>query len=153
MSKSDSNVTRVLANDGLSREKLSVFHLYENQCVSLDKIRDLHGWESWAFRIAYNDKFGGVIIQQQPGEGNRKHYHPDADENWVIMDGVWEWWIDGVGTKKVTKGDIIVRITGASFEMKTQKGRGSDSKTFEYFRLQDLLQAVAKIFAYEMSKK
>ena len=52
-----------------------------------------------------------------------------------------------------TKGDIIVRITGASFEMKTQKGRGSDSKTFEYFRLQDLLQAVAKIFAYEMSKK
>ena len=108
MSKSDSNVTRVLANDGLSREKLSVFHLYENQCVSLDRIRELHGLESWAFRIAYNDKFGGVIIQQQPGEGNRKHYHPDADENWVIMDGVWEWWIDGVGTKKVIKGDIIV---------------------------------------------
>ena len=52
-----------------------------------------------------------------------------------------------------TKGDITVRMTGASFEMKTQKGRGSDSKTFEYFRLQDLLQAVAKIFAYEMSKK
>ena len=52
-----------------------------------------------------------------------------------------------------TKGDIIVRITGASFEMKTQKGRGSDSKTFEYFRLQDLLQAVAKIFAFEISNK
>ena len=51
-----------------------------------------------------------------------------------------------------TKGDIIVRMTGASFEMKTQKGRGGESKTFEYFRLQDLLQAVAKIFAYEMSK-
>ena len=108
MTKSDSNVTRVLANDGLSSEKLSVFHLYENECVSLNKLRELHGNESWAFRIAYNNKFGGVIIQQQPGEGNRKHYHPDADENWVIMDGTWEWWIEGTGTKKVKKGDIIV---------------------------------------------
>ena len=108
MPKSDSNVTRVLANDGLSSEKLSVFHLYENECVSLNKLRELHGNESWAFRIAYNNKFGGVIIQQQPGEGNRKHYHPDADENWVIMDGTWEWWIEGTGTKKVKKGDIIV---------------------------------------------
>ena len=30
-----------------------------------------------------------------------------------------------------TKGDIIVRIIGASFEMKTQKGRGSDSQTID----------------------
>ena len=52
-----------------------------------------------------------------------------------------------------TKGDIIVRITGASFEMKTQKGRGRETESIEYFQLQDLLQAVAKIFAYEMSKK
>ncbi len=109
MSKNDSNVTSVLANDGLSTEKLAVFHLYENQSVNLDHIRDLHGYkDSWAFRIAYNDRFGGVIIQQQPGEGNRKHYHPDADENWVIMDGDWEWWVEGIGTKKVKTGDIVV---------------------------------------------
>ena len=24
------------------------------------------------------------------------------------MDGEWEWWIDGVGETKVSKGDIIV---------------------------------------------
>ena len=52
-----------------------------------------------------------------------------------------------------TKGDIFVRISGASFEMKTKKGRGGETKSFEYFRLQDLLQAVAKIFAYEMSNQ
>ena len=63
---------------------------------------------SCAVRIAYNERFGGVIIQQQPGEGNRRHYHPDADENWVIMDGEWEWWIDGQGTKTVKKDDIVV---------------------------------------------
>ena len=52
-----------------------------------------------------------------------------------------------------TKGDIFVRISGASFEMQTKKGRGSETKSFEYFSLQDLLQAVAKIFSYEMSNQ
>ena len=52
-----------------------------------------------------------------------------------------------------TKGDIFLKITGASFEMNTKKGRGGESESFEYFQLQDLLQAIAKIFAYEMSNK
>ncbi len=108
MTKSDCDVKRVLENDGLKNEMLSIFHLYENQSISLKNLREKHGMGSWAVRIAYNNRFGGVIIQQQPGEGNRKHYHPDADENWVIMEGEWEWWIDGVGTTKVNKGDIIV---------------------------------------------
>ena len=34
--------------------------------------------------------------------------HPDADENWVILDGEWEWWIDGIGTSRVKTNDIIV---------------------------------------------
>ena len=53
--------------------------------------------------IAYNELFGGVVIQQHPGEGNRKHFHPDADENWVILDGEWEWWIEGIGTQRVKR--------------------------------------------------
>lgn len=108
MSVSDSDVKRVLKDDGLDVEKLSIFHKYENESVSLEKLRKKHGLGSWAVRIAYNNRFGGVVIQQQPGEGNRKHYHPDADENWVIMEGEWEWWIEGVGTTKVKKGDIVV---------------------------------------------
>jgi len=52
-----------------------------------------------------------------------------------------------------TKGDILIRMTGASFEMKTQKGRGRETESIEYFQLQDLLQAVAKIFAFEISNK
>ena len=30
------------------------------------------------------------------------------DENWVILDGEWEWWIEGVGTQRVKTHDIIV---------------------------------------------
>ena len=65
------------------------------------------GSGSWAVRLAYNDLFGGVVIQQHPGEGNRKHMHTEADENWVILDGVWEWWIDGKGASTVKKGDFV----------------------------------------------
>ena len=52
-----------------------------------------------------------------------------------------------------TKGDIIVRMTGASFEMRTQKGRGGEAESIEFFQLKDLLQAVAKIFAFEITNK
>ena len=104
--KSDSDLIRVLEEDGVPVSELDK---YENcTTVNLQELRDDLGMGSWAVRIAYNDLFGGVVIQQHPGEGNRKHFHPDADENWVIMDGEWEWWIEGVGTQRVKTHDIIV---------------------------------------------
>ena len=105
----DNDVVNVLMKDGVQNVDWGTMRKYENiSSISLDELRKDFGMGSWAVRIAFNDLFGGVIIQQQPGEGNRKHYHPDADENWVIMEGEWEWWIDGIGTKKVKKNDIVV---------------------------------------------
>ena len=107
--KSDSNVKNVLTNDGLPKDSLNFFHDYENNTTTnIEKLREDLGLGSWAVRLAYNSRFGGVVIQQQTGEGNRKHFHPHADENWVILDGEWEWWIEGLGTKIVNKNDIIV---------------------------------------------
>jgi len=117
--KSDDDVKRVLTDDGLDPDSLDVFHKYENFItVSLDSLRKDLGMGAWAVRVAYNDRFGGVIIQQQPGEGNRKHYHPDADENWVIMDGEWEWWIEGSGTTSVKTGEIVVVPKGVWHHIK-----------------------------------
>ena len=107
--KSDSDVISVLKEDGLPKESLSTFRNYENMStINVSKLREDLGMSSWAVRIAYNELFGGVVIQQQPGEGNRKHFHPDADENWVILEGKWEWWIEGEGTKVVNENEIIV---------------------------------------------
>jgi quercetin dioxygenase-like cupin family protein len=117
--KRDDDVKRVLTDDGLDPDSLDVFHKYENFItVSLDSLRKDLGMGAWAVRVAYNDRFGGVIIQQQPGEGNRKHYHPDADENWVIMDGEWEWWIEGSGTTSVKTGEIVVVPKGVWHHIK-----------------------------------
>ena len=107
--KSETDVVAVLKEDGITDIKWNDLRKYENhRTISLDQLRKDLGMGSWAVRIAYNELFGGVVIQQQSGEGNRKHYHPDADENWVVMEGEWEWWIDGQGTQKVKENDIIV---------------------------------------------
>jgi quercetin dioxygenase-like cupin family protein len=114
--KSDSNLVSVLQDDGVQKSELIK---YENcSTVNLSELREDLGMGSWAVRIAYNELFGGVIIQQQPGEGNRKHFHPDADENWVILDGEWEWWIQGIGTRRVKKNDIIVVPKGTWHHIK-----------------------------------
>jgi len=103
---SDSDLTRVLNNDGVGKV---VVKKYENApTTSLEQIREEMGDPPWAVRIVYNKLFGGVLICQNPGEGNRMHYHSDADECWIIMDGEWEWFIEGEGLKRVKKDDIVV---------------------------------------------
>jgi len=104
----DSNLESVLRDDGMSDVNWDTLKKYENiTTVGLGELRKELGMGSWAVRTAYNKNYQGVVIQQLPGEGNRKHYHPEANENWVIMDGEFEWWIEGKGTTRVKTGDIV----------------------------------------------
>jgi len=102
----DDDVNSVLIKDGVDIIDLETF---ENRpCVSIDEVSAKYGDKTWAARVVYNERFGGVLIRQFPGEGNRLHYHPDADECWVILEGEWEWFIEGEGTKSVKKNDIVL---------------------------------------------
>jgi mannose-6-phosphate isomerase-like protein (cupin superfamily) len=123
---SETDVVKILIDDGLDSIDWKTLRKYENiSTISLVQLRDELGMGSWAVRIAYNNLFGGVIIQQNSGEGNRKHYHPDADENWIIMDGVWEWWIEGKGKKIVKQNDIIVVPKGIPHLITCIEGPGA----------------------------
>ncbi len=106
MIRHDDDVIRVLTDDGVN--KIILDKLENMATTSIDTLVDNIDEKSWAVRLVYNEKFGGVLIQQQPGEGNRLHYHPDADECWVIISGRWEWYIEGEGTKVVNRNDIVV---------------------------------------------
>jgi mannose-6-phosphate isomerase-like protein (cupin superfamily) len=113
----DNDVSRVLRHDGVGRVVLG--KEYENQpTINLYDIKNKMGNSSWAVRVVYNEIFGGVLICQYPGEGNRLHYHADADECWVIMEGEWEWFIDGIGTRTVKKDDIVVVRKGTKHLIK-----------------------------------
>ncbi len=107
--KSDDDVKRVLKDDGIVYSILEPGHDYENLTKNnIKKIEDELGYDdSWAARVIYNSRFAGVIIKQNPGEGNRVHYHPDADECWVILEGQYRWYIDGE-EQEVSVGDIVV---------------------------------------------
>tara|TARA_X000001036_G_C20349112_1_gene671806 strand:- start:239 stop:664 length:426 start_codon:yes stop_codon:yes gene_type:complete len=107
--KSDDNVEQVLKDDGIKYSLLEPGHKYENLTNnSISKLEVELGFDdSWAARVIYNSRFAGVIIKQNPGEGNRLHYHPDADECWVILEGEYKWSIDGV-EQQVSQGDIVV---------------------------------------------
>lgn len=105
----DSDVVNVLKDDGITDINEKELRKYENiSSINIQQLRKEFGNGSWAVRIAYNKSFGGVLIQQQPGEGNRLHYHEDADENWVILEGKWKWKIEGKGEMEVEKGSVIV---------------------------------------------
>ena len=39
-------------------------------------------------------------------------------KNWVIIEGEWEWWIDGVGTRKSEKNDIVCVPKGVLHQIK-----------------------------------
>ena len=107
--KSDDNVKQVLQDDGIQDSILEPGHKYENLKKSNINYLDMEtGFnDSWALRVVYNIRFAGVIIKQNPGEGNRMHYHPDADECWVILEGEYKWSIDGE-EQEVSVGDIVV---------------------------------------------
>ncbi len=102
----DADLKNVLKDDGV--HNVIIGDLENVSTTNVDELRKKMGPGSWAVRVIMNKRFGGVLIQQQPGEGNRLHYHPDADESWVILDGDWEWYIEGEGTKKVSINDIVV---------------------------------------------
>jgi len=102
----DADLHNVLSDDGV--EQVVTHELANLPTTNVDELRAKFGDRSWAVRVIYNERFGGLLICQLPGEGNRTHYHPDADESWVILDGEWEWYIEGEGTKKVSTNDIVV---------------------------------------------
>ena len=69
MEKHDKDVVQVLRDDGVN--KVVIGDLENMPTTSIDELIKKMGSGSWAARLVYNDRFGGVVIQQQPGEGNR----------------------------------------------------------------------------------
>ncbi len=102
----EDNVNEVLIKDGV--EIVDLKNFVNKSTTSIDDVKKKFKGNTWASRIIYNERFGGVLIKQNPGEGNRLHYHADADECWVIIEGEWEWYIEGIGNKIVKKNDIVL---------------------------------------------
>ena len=106
MTIKEKNVSKILKDDGV--DTIDVDNFQNLNQIKLDELYSKFGKnKSWAARLTYNKHFGGVIINQLPGEGNRVHKHPNAPECWVILNGKWKWYIEGKGEMIAEKGSII----------------------------------------------
>ena len=102
--RSEVDVPSILAKDGV--EVNDLFDV-NNEVVAMTSIlKSMPKDKSWSKRVVDTESNSMTVICQMPGEGNRKHHHPDWNEWWYIVEGEWEWEIENK-IKKIVKGDIV----------------------------------------------
>ena len=102
--RSEVDVPSILKKDGVEFNDLFDVN---NEVVAITDILDnMPKDKSWSKRVVDTESNSMTVICQMPGEGNRRHYHPDWNEWWYIVEGEWEWEIEGK-IKNIVKGDIV----------------------------------------------
>lgn len=100
----NSVVSQILKKDGVIDNQQNEAN---KQISSIEKIiqnkpRNI----SWSHTVINSESNSATLIGQLPGEGNRMHFHPNWNEWWYIIDGIWEWDIEGE-KKTLNRGEII----------------------------------------------
>lgn len=103
--KGDKDLIKVLKDDGI--QKADLFSYVNQTITDLEKIKKDMGTPPWSVRIVYNNYISAVMIAQNPGEGNRWHYHDDCDEFWIMLEGSMKWIIDGENEIIANEKNII----------------------------------------------
>jgi len=100
----DADRSQILRQDGVM---LNILDEYNKEVAHIDEIIKKYGRESsWSYTLVNSPSTCGTLIAQMPGEGNRMHHHTDWDEWWYIVEGQWEWMIEGE-PKIVKAGDVV----------------------------------------------
>ena len=76
--KVDGDLSKVLKDDGIANTDIN--GSLGQTIYRLAEIKQRMGKTPWVVRIIYNNYISGVLIAQNPGEGNRWHYHDGAHQ-------------------------------------------------------------------------
>ena len=102
--KADANVPNILKKDGINK---SEFGMANQEVTHVPDLIEKYGTDSsWSHTLVDTESNSATLICQLPGEGNRRHHHPDWNEWWLILKGKWEWNIEGV-KKTINKNELI----------------------------------------------
>lgn len=103
---SEAIVPDILKKDGVSSGD------YSQENITIVNVRNIINEkpnnESWMRRVVDTESNSCCLIAQLPGEGNRRHYHPNWNEWWYIVEGEWEFEIEG--KKNIAKKDDVIFI-------------------------------------------
>lgn len=100
----DADRERILGADGV---QTNIMDNFNKELTQIDNIISEMGRnKSWSYTVVNSPSNSATLIGQLPGEGNRLHYHHDWDEWWYIVEGEWEWLVDGV-PKTIRAGELV----------------------------------------------
>ncbi len=102
--RSEADVPSILKIDGVEQSNFD----QENQPIVYipELISGKNSDRSWCHRLVNTESNSATLISQLPGEGNRRHFHPDWNEWWYIVSGEWIWEIEGKN-HRVKEGDFV----------------------------------------------
>jgi CMP-N-acetylneuraminic acid synthetase/quercetin dioxygenase-like cupin family protein len=136
---SEVDVPSILVKDGVEINDLFDVN---NEVVALSNIlENMPKDVSWSKRVVDTESNSMTLICQMPGEGNRRHHHPDWNEWWYIVEGEWDWEIEG-DIKKIVKGDIV-------FMEKNRKHKITASGSSRAIRMAVSRADVAHVYEFE----
>lgn len=100
----EEHVPSILGRDGVTSSD------FDSANITITKVREVidenKDKASWLRRVVNTENNSCCLISQQPGEGNRLHFHPSWNEWWYIVDGEWDFEINNE-VKRVVKDDIV----------------------------------------------
>lgn len=84
---------------------------------SLDEVMARHGNPPWRERELATERFRMVVLCWPPGFVYPKHYHPRADEFWLIQEGRIRVSFDEGPAKEAGPGSVLFAKKGTVHEM------------------------------------
>lgn len=114
------DVPAILAKDGVHANDFA----HENQLIVNLKaiLAQANQTKSFSRRIVNTESNSATLICQMPGEGNRLHHHNDWNEWWYIVQGQWDFEIEG--TVHIVKEGDLVLIEKNKWHKITASGQG-----------------------------
>ena len=115
------DVNEILAKDGLE-----YIDLGDGKSKMVTKLKDLikenSKYHSWAKRVIDTSNSGyfqiATFVQTEKDSGCRRHYHPDTDEWWVIIQGLIEFEVGDNKEKIIVEpGDVVFCKKGISHKI------------------------------------
>ncbi len=85
----------------------------------VSKVVSARGDPPWVERLVVNEQVAANLICAGPGSSSRRHYHPDHDEFWVVMQGELIWEIEGEEPIHAETGDIVRVPKGKAHNIRT----------------------------------
>lgn len=98
-----SNLKELMQEDGVTKFEAGRANA---QLVNIEDIKRHMGAAPWLYLLIYSGDDQTGLICQPPGDGAQRHCHTAHDEWWVVLEGEFEWRLEG-SVVKAGKSDVV----------------------------------------------